>query len=58
MDLQACIELFEKPMGIFAILEEQTMFPKSTDKSFEDMLKANLLGKYNCLMKPKPPKPG
>jgi myosin heavy chain 6/7 len=58
MDLQACIELFEKPMGIFAILEEQSMFPKATDQSFQDMLKTNLLGKYNCFMKPKPPKPG
>jgi len=58
MDLQACIELFEKPMGIFAILEEQSMFPKATEQSFGDMLKANLLGKYNCFQKPKPPKPG
>lgn len=45
-------------MGIFAILEEQSMFPKATDQSFNDMLKTNLLGKYNCFMKPKPPKPG
>jgi myosin heavy chain 6/7 len=45
-------------MGIFAILEEQSMFPKATDQSFQDMLKTNLLGKYNCFMKPKPPKPG
>merc|ERR1712213_128491 len=40
MDLAACIIMFEKPMGIWAILEEETLFPKSTDKSFEDKLKA------------------
>uniref|UniRef100_A0A3Q4MM17 Myosin motor domain-containing protein n=1 Tax=Neolamprologus brichardi TaxID=32507 RepID=A0A3Q4MM17_NEOBR len=31
MDLAACIELIEKPMGIFSILEEECMFPKSSD---------------------------
>uniref|UniRef100_A0A8C1Z3S1 Myosin heavy chain, fast skeletal muscle-like n=1 Tax=Cyprinus carpio TaxID=7962 RepID=A0A8C1Z3S1_CYPCA len=31
MDLAACIELIEKPMGIFSILEEECMFPKATD---------------------------
>ena len=45
MDLQACISLFEKPMGILAILEEESLFPKATDKTFEDKLKANHLGK-------------
>ncbi|KAK7940464.1 hypothetical protein WMY93_003790 [Mugilogobius chulae] len=28
MDLAACIELIEKPMGIFSILEEECMFPR------------------------------
>ncbi|CAH2316400.1 myosin-4-like isoform X1 [Pelobates cultripes] len=28
MDVAACIELIEKPMGIFSILEEECMFPK------------------------------
>ena len=45
MDLQNCINLFEKPMGILAILEEESLFPKATDKSFEEKLKANHLGK-------------
>jgi len=58
MDLQACIELFEKPMGIFSILEEESMFPKATDKSFTEKLNANHLGKSQCFIKPKPPKPG
>jgi myosin heavy subunit len=42
MDLAACIIMFEKPMGIWAILEEESLFPKATDKSFEDKLKAGL----------------
>ena len=28
MDLAKCIELFEKPMGILPILEEETIYPK------------------------------
>ena len=35
MDLQACIDLIEKPMGIMSILEEQCMFPKATDMTFK-----------------------
>ncbi|XP_050734448.1 myosin heavy chain, muscle-like isoform X2 [Eriocheir sinensis] len=58
MDLQACIELFEKPLGLLSILEEESMFPKATDKSFEEKLKANHLGKSAVFIKPKPPKPG
>nr|XP_027224355.1 myosin heavy chain, muscle-like [Penaeus vannamei] len=58
MDLQACIELFEKKLGLLAILEEESMFPKATDKSFEEKLKANHLGKSPCFIKPKPPKAG
>jgi len=40
MDLIACIIMFEKPMGIWSILEEESNFPKATDKSFEDKIKA------------------
>merc|ERR1712001_800985 len=36
MDLAACIIMFEKPMGLWAILEEESLFPKATDKSFEE----------------------
>merc|ERR1712061_804431 len=32
-------------MGILAILEEESLFPKATDKSFEEKLKANHLAK-------------
>ncbi|XP_042890585.1 myosin heavy chain, muscle-like isoform X27 [Penaeus japonicus] len=58
LDLQACIELIEKPLGILSILEEESMFPKATDKSFEEKLKTNHLGKSPNFIKPKPPKPG
>ncbi|KAK4297847.1 hypothetical protein Pmani_029765 [Petrolisthes manimaculis] len=58
MDLQACIELFEKKMGVLSILEEESMFPKATDKSFSEKLNANHLGKSPVFIKPKPPKPG
>ena len=52
MDLAACIIMFEKPMGIWAILEEESLFPKATDKSFEDKLKAQHLGKTPPFAKP------
>ncbi|XP_054160100.1 myosin heavy chain, muscle-like isoform X3 [Oppia nitens] len=58
MDLLACIELIEKPMGILSILEEESMFPKASDKTFEEKLKTNHLGKSPNFVKPKPPKPG
>merc|ERR1712079_928259 len=52
MDLAACIIMFEKPMGIWAILEEESLFPKATDKTFEDKLKAQHLGKSAPFAKP------
>ena len=70
MDLQQCIDMFERPvsflsihikinckllqMGILSILEEESLFPKATDKSFEEKLKANHLGKSPTFLKPKP----
>merc|ERR1719410_3359232 len=51
MDLAAAIIMFEKPMGIWAILEEESLFPKATDKSFEEKLKASL-GKCGPFAKP------
>ncbi|XP_055702081.1 myosin heavy chain, muscle isoform X36 [Phlebotomus papatasi] len=58
MDLQSCIELIEKPMGILSILEEESMFPKATDQTFAEKLNTNHLGKSAPFQKPKPPKPG
>merc|ERR1719270_1569742 len=52
MDLAACIIMFEKPMGIWAIFEEESLFPKATDKTFEDKLKAQHLGKSAPFAKP------
>merc|ERR1719259_651446 len=43
--------MFEKPMGLWAILEEESLFPKATDKSFEEKLKASL-GKLPIFLKP------
>uniref|UniRef100_A0A7N6BWJ1 Myosin motor domain-containing protein n=1 Tax=Anabas testudineus TaxID=64144 RepID=A0A7N6BWJ1_ANATE len=56
MDLAACIELIEKPMGIFSILEEECMFPKATDTSFKNKLYDQHLGKTKAFEKPKPAK--
>ncbi|XP_045343331.1 myosin-3 [Leopardus geoffroyi] len=53
MDLAACIELIEKPMGIFSILEEECMFPKATDTSFKNKLYDQHLGKSSNFQKPK-----
>ncbi|XP_068940839.1 putative uncharacterized protein MYH16 [Petaurus breviceps papuanus] len=53
LDLQACIDLLEKPMGIFSILEEQCVFPKATDATFKAALYDNHLGKSNNFLKPK-----
>uniref|UniRef100_A0A1S4H419 Uncharacterized protein n=2 Tax=gambiae species complex TaxID=44542 RepID=A0A1S4H419_ANOGA len=58
MDLLACVELIEKPMGILSILEEESMFPKATDQTFAEKLMTNHLGKSAPFMKPRPPKPG
>ena len=54
MDLEATIQCMEKPMGLMAILEEETLFPKASDKSFEDKLKENLLGKTTAFLKKQP----
>merc|ERR1739844_816775 len=52
MDLQKCITMFEKPMGLLSILEEETLFPKSSDQSFCAKLVDNLLGKEPNFCKP------
>lgn len=56
MDLQQCIDLIEKPMGILSILEEECMFPKASDKSFLGKLYENHMGKSKNFGKPKPDK--
>nr|XP_014351236.1 PREDICTED: myosin-7-like [Latimeria chalumnae] len=56
LDLQACIDLIEKPLGIMSILEEECMFPKATDITFKSKLFDNHLGKSPNFQKPKPDK--
>ncbi|NXF78764.1 MYH6 protein, partial [Sclerurus mexicanus] len=53
MDLQACIDLIEKPMGIMSILEEECMFPKASDMTFKAKLYDNHLGKSANFGKPR-----
>merc|ERR1712228_905290 len=54
MDLQVCIDMFEKPMAFLAIFEEESLFPKATDATFAEKLMTNLLGKWSQFAKPNP----
>merc|ERR1712117_385730 len=54
MDLQKCIDMFEKPMALLAIFEEESLFPKATDETFREKLMTNLLGKWTQFAKPNP----
>merc|ERR1739844_547239 len=54
MDLQKCIDMFEKPMAFLAIFEEESMFPKATDTTFAEKLMTNMLGKWTQFAKPNP----
>ncbi|XP_041860306.1 myosin-7B-like [Melanotaenia boesemani] len=56
LDLQACIDLIEKPMGILSIMEEECMFPKATDNSFKTKLYDHHLGKSPNFQRPRPDK--
>jgi len=52
MDPAARITMFEKLMAIWAILEEESLFLKATDKSLEEKLKAQHLGRSPPFAKP------
>merc|ERR1719309_1463565 len=54
MDLQKCIDMFEKPMGVLSIFEEESLFPKATDQTFAEKLMVNCLGKFETFAKPNP----
>uniref|UniRef100_H2Z1P7 Myosin motor domain-containing protein n=1 Tax=Ciona savignyi TaxID=51511 RepID=H2Z1P7_CIOSA len=58
MDLQACIELLEKPMGVFSILEEESIVPKATDETFKNKLYEKHDKKSEAFVKPKVGKKG
>merc|ERR1712045_710320 len=54
MDLQKCIDMFEKPMALLAIFEEESLFPKATDATFCEKLHSNMLGKWPNFAKANP----
>ncbi|CAI5453365.1 unnamed protein product [Caenorhabditis angaria] len=56
LDLQACIELIEKPLGIISMLDEECIVPKATDMTYAQKLLDQHLGKHPNFQKPKPPK--
>uniref|UniRef100_A0A914XZC9 Myosin motor domain-containing protein n=1 Tax=Panagrolaimus superbus TaxID=310955 RepID=A0A914XZC9_9BILA len=56
LDLQACIDLIEKPLGIVSMLDEECIVPKATDSTYVDKLNNQHLGKHTNFQKPKPPK--
>ncbi|CAJ0928963.1 unnamed protein product, partial [Mesorhabditis belari] len=56
LDLQACIELIEKPLGIISMLDEECIVPKATDMTLAQKLCDQHLGKHSNFEKPKPPK--
>merc|ERR1712061_154754 len=58
MDLIVTIELIEKKMGILAMLEEECIVPKATDKTYLEKMMGKHLGKHKSFGKPKPPKKG
>merc|ERR1711990_772545 len=53
MDLQASLDLIEKPLGIMSILEEECMVPKGTDMTYKEKLLKQHLGKSRALGKVK-----
>jgi len=58
MDLIQTIELIEKKMGILAMLEEECIVPKATDKTYLEKMMGKHLGKHKSFGKPKPAKKG
>ena len=51
MDLQASLDLIEKPLGIMSLLEEECMVPKGTDMTYKDKLIKQHLGKSTAFGK-------
>ncbi|TKR70123.1 hypothetical protein L596_022184 [Steinernema carpocapsae] len=56
LDLQACIELIEKPLGIISMLDEECIVPKASDMTYVQKLNDQHLGKHPNFQKPRPPK--
>ncbi|XP_078574519.1 myosin-7-like [Branchiostoma floridae x Branchiostoma japonicum] len=53
MDLQACLDLLERPLGVLSMLEEECIVPKATDKTYLNKLMTQHLGKNPKFGKPK-----
>jgi len=53
MDLQASLDLIERPLGILSLLEEECMVPKGTDMTYKEKLLKQHLGKSKALGKVK-----
>merc|ERR1711990_788590 len=51
MDLQASLDLIEKPLGILSLLEEECMVPKGTDMTYKEKLLKQHLGKSKAFGK-------
>ncbi|KAI6188456.1 Myosin and Myosin head and IQ calmodulin-binding region and Myosin tail domain containing protein [Aphelenchoides besseyi] len=56
LDLQACIELIEKPLGIISMLDEECIVPKATDATYAEKLNSQHMGKHPNFQRPKPVK--
>uniref|UniRef100_A0A0K0D9T0 Myosin motor domain-containing protein n=1 Tax=Angiostrongylus cantonensis TaxID=6313 RepID=A0A0K0D9T0_ANGCA len=56
LDLQACIDLIEKPLGVISMLDEECIVPKATDLTLASKLNDQHLGKHPNFQKPRPPK--
>ncbi|KJH45354.1 myosin head [Dictyocaulus viviparus] len=56
LDLQACIDLIEKPLGVISMLDEECIVPKANDITLALKLNDQHLGKHPNFQKPRPPK--
>ncbi|VDM56283.1 unnamed protein product [Angiostrongylus costaricensis] len=56
LDLQTCIDLIEKPLGIISMLDEECIVPKATDTTYVEKLNSQHLGKHPNFQKAKPPR--
>ncbi|XP_048201768.1 myosin-15 [Perognathus longimembris pacificus] len=52
LNLQSCLDLIEKPMGLLSILEEECMIPKATEMILKTKLFDNHFGKSTYFRKP------
>ena len=51
LDLEACILLIEKPLGIISMLDEECIVPKATDLTLAQKLNEQHLGKHPNFVK-------